>query len=253
VNPEPKTVFITGASSGLGRALSLWFARRGARVWAAARRAEQLASLKAEVEAAGGPGVIEPVILDVTDSGAVRRALQSADDTIPSGLEVVVANAGVGSEMRPKRDSWPELERMLEVNVRGAAATLLALAPRMAERGRGQLVGISSIAAWVVVPRTGTYSATKAFLEVFCDGLRIDLQPFGVQVTCIFPGFVKSEITAKNRYPMPFLLETDDAADRIGRAILRRQKRFAFPWPMALAGRTARLFPKGVVARLQRR
>ena len=253
MTPEPKTIFITGASSGLGRALSLWFARRGARVWAAARRSEQLATLKAEAEAGGGPGTIEPVVLDVTDSDAVRRALQSADDSTPGGLEVVVANAGVGIEMRPKRDVWPETERMLKVNVLGAAATLLALTPRMVERGRGHLVGVSSIAAWVVPPRTGTYSATKAFLEAFCDGLRIDLQPFGVQVTCIYPGFVKSEMTAKNKFPMPFLLETDDAADRIGRAILRRQKRFAFPWPMLLAGRFAGLLPENAVALLRRR
>ena len=123
----------------------------------------------------------------------------------------------------------------------------------MVERGRGHLVGVSSIAAWVVPPRTGTYSATKAFLEAFCDGLRIDLQPFGVQVTCIYPGFVKSEMTAKNKFPMPFLLETDDAADRIGRAILRRQKRFAFPWPMVLAGRFAGLLPENAVALLRRR
>jgi short-subunit dehydrogenase len=251
VSSEPKSVFITGASSGLGRALSLWFARRGARVWAAARRSEKLASLKSE--AAAGPGAIEPVTLDVTDSGTLRRALFAADDATPGGLEVVIANAGVGAETRPKRDVWPEVERMLEVNVRAAAATLLALAPRMAERRRGQLVGISSLASGLPLPRTGAYAATKAFLEVFCDGLRMDMAPFGVQVTCIFPGFVKSEITARNKQPMPFLLETDDAADRMGRAILRRQARFAFPWPMALASWTAKRLPQAVVARLGRR
>jgi short-subunit dehydrogenase len=101
-----------------------------------------------------------------------------------------------------------------------------------------------------VTPKMGVYSATKAFLEVYCDGLHLDLKEAGVAVTCIHPGFVKSEMTAKNKFPMPFLLETDDAADRMGRAILRREKRFAYPWPMVLATRAARLVPDAVIARV---
>jgi hypothetical protein len=83
------------------------------------------------------------------------------------------------------------------------------------------------------------------------SGLHLDLKSAGVAVTCIHPGFVKSEMTAKNKFPMPFLLGTDDAADRMGRAILRREKRFAYPWPMVLATRAARLVPDAVIARVQ--
>lgn len=139
---------------------------------------------------------------------------------------------------------------MIQVNVTGAAATLATLAPNMAERGRGHLVGMSSLAAWMVTPKMGVYSATKAFLEVYCDGLHLDLKSAGVAVTCIHPGFVKSEMTAKNKFKMPFLLEADDAAERMGRAILRREKSFAYPWPMVLATRAARLMPDVVVARV---
>ena len=245
---EPRNVLVTGASSGLGRALALWFARRGARVWAAARRTELLDTLAADPTAR--PGTIVPLQLDVSDVAAIRRVLPEIDSQADGGLDVVIANAGVGGEANPRKDTWEKVERMIQVNVTGAAATLATLAPRMAERGRGHLVGMSSLAARIVTPKMGVYSATKAFLEVYCDSLHLDLKGAGVAVTCIHPGFVKSEMTAKNKFKMPFLLETDDAADRMGRAILRRQKSFAYPWPMVLASQAGRLVPEAVIARV---
>ena len=176
--------------------------------------------------------------------------LPEVDGQADGGLDVVIANAGIGGEANPRKDTWEKVERMIQVNVTGAAATLATLAPHMAERGRGHLVGMSSLAAWMVTPKMGVYSATKAFLEVYCDGLHLDLKSAGVAVTCIHPGFVKSEMTAKNKFKMPFLLEADDAAERMGRAILRREKSFAYPWPMVLATRAARLVPDVVVARV---
>jgi len=252
VAAEPRSVFITGASSGLGHGLALWFARRGARVFAAARRVDRLQALAAD--SGRGPGSIEPVAVDVGDTAAIRKALLRADDAVQGGLDLVIANAGVGGNTNPRREeTWALVERMLQVNVVGAAATLSALAPRMVERKRGHLVGMSSIAAWVVAPRSGTYTATKAFLEVYCEGLRLDLRGTGVAVTSIHPGFVKSEMTAQNKAPMPMLLETEDAVERMGRAILRRPARFAFPWAMAMAARTAQLLPEGLRARVIRR
>jgi len=252
VAPEPRSVFITGASSGLGHGLALWFARRGARVFAAARRVERLQALAGDPKR--GRGSIEPVSVDVADSAAIRQALFRADDAVEGGLDLVIANAGVGGNTNPRKgETWPLLERMLMVNVLGAAATLDALARRMVERRRGHLVGISSIAAWVVAPGSGTYTATKRFLEIYCAGLRLDLQGTGVAVTSIHPGFVKSEMTAPRKTPMPMLLETDDAVERMGRAILRRPKLFAFPWPMALVARAAQWAPESVRARAMRR
>jgi short-subunit dehydrogenase len=248
VNDSPRNVLVTGASSGLGRSLALWFARRGATVWAAARRTELLQSLAADSSAR--PGSIVPLSLDVSDVTAIRRVLPEIDSKADGGLDVVIANAGVGGEANPRKDTWDKVERMIQVNVIGATATLATLAPRMAERGRGHLVGISSLAGWIVTPKMGVYAATKMFLQVYCDGLHLDLKSAGVAVTCINPGFVKSEMTAKNKFKMPFLLETDDAADRMGRAILRGEKRFAYPWPMVLATRAARWVPDAVVARV---
>src|SRR5450432_1945967 len=240
-------VVITGASSGLGRALCLWFARRGARVYAAARREEQLDSLKAE--ASKGPGEVVPVRLDVAQTDAVVAKLRALDDATPGGIDLVVANAGIGGMLNGQRAEWPDIERMLRVNVLGATATLAALAPRMAERRKGHLVGVSSLAAWLVVPRFAVYGASKLYLQTYCAGLKMDLEAAGVRVTSINPGFVKSEMTVNNRFAMPFLLETDEAADRMGRAILRGDARFAFPWQTAWLTRLASLLPGWLVAR----
>jgi short-subunit dehydrogenase len=242
-----KNVVITGASSGLGRALSLWFARRGARVYAAARREEQLQTLKAE--AASGPGEVVPVPMDVSDTDAVVTTLRALDDATPGGMDLVVANAGVGGRLTGARTEWRDIAPMLQVNILGATATLTALAPRMAERRRGHLVGMASLAGWIVVPRFGAYGATKRYLQTLCAGMRMDLAPFGVRVTSLNPGFVKSEMTVNNRVPMPFLLETDDAADRMGRAILRGDALYAFPWQMAWLTRLGALLPSALIAR----
>src|SRR5262249_26657272 len=104
VNESPRNVLITGASSGLGRALALWFARRGAKVWAAARRMELLETLAADHSSA--PGTIVPLVLDVSDIAAVRRVLPEVDATADGGLDVVIANAGVGGEANPRKDTW---------------------------------------------------------------------------------------------------------------------------------------------------
>lgn len=243
-------VVITGASSGLGRALSLWFARRGARVYAAARREEQLASLKAEASA--GPGQVVPVRLDVAQTDTVVATLRALDDATPGGIDLVVANAGVGGRLAGAQTEWATIAPLLQVNVLGATATLTALAPRMAQRKKGHLVGVASLAAWIVVPRFGVYGASKTYLQTFCAGLRMDMAPYGVLVTSINPGFVKSEMTADNRFPMPFLLETDDAADRMGRAILRGDALFAFPWQMAWLTRLGALLPRWLTSRTMR-
>jgi short-subunit dehydrogenase len=244
-------VVITGASSGLGRALALWFVARGARVYAAARREDRLAALAAE--AARGPGSVVPVRLDVAEVDTIGERLRALDDAAPGGIDLVVANAGIGGMLPAHRAEWTAIERMLRVNVLGATATLAALAPRMAERRRGHLVGISSIAAWIVIPRFGVYGASKRYLQTYLAGLRLDLATAGVRVTCINPGFVKSEMTEGNRFPMPFLLDTADAADRMGRAILRGDANYAFPWQMAWLTRLGQLLPSRLVARAMAR
>lgn len=225
-----RTALITGASSGLGRGLALWYARRGVRVYAAARRRAELDSLADEARAANG--LIEPVELDVAQADATLARIREID-AASGGLDLVVANAGYGRETFGTRLKWDTVRQVIDVNVTGAAATLSAVLPQMVERKRGHLVGVASLAAFRGLPGNAAYSGSKAFLSIFCESLRVDLKGSGVNVTCIYPGFVRTDMTSRNKHPMPFLLEPDEAVKLMARAIARRQAQYAFPWQMA--------------------
>ncbi len=235
-----RTALVTGASSGLGRGLALWLAKRGVRVFAAGRRQPQLQALAAEAQAASV--TIEPVALDVTKADAARERIRALDAEC-GGLDLVVANAGVGGTTNAKRLQWERVRAIIDTNVTGAAATLCAVLPEMVERGRGHLVGVSSLAAYRGLAGHAAYSASKAFLGTFMESLRVDLRGTGVRVTCIYPGFVKSELTASNTFPMPFLMETHDAVERMGRAIIRGEAEVSFPWQLAVPTRLAKVLP----------
>jgi short-subunit dehydrogenase len=245
-----RRALVTGASSGIGRSLARWLAARGVTVIAAGRRRANLEQLRDEAARTGG--AIEPLELDVTelaDVAAARERLRELDAR-DGGLDLVVANAGVGQLTSALKFDWGACESVLRVNVLGAAATLTAVLPGMLERGRGHLVGIASIAAVRGLPQNAAYGASKAFLRSFMESLRLDLAGTAVKTTCVFPGFVKSEMTAGNRFPMPFLLETDEAAAKIGRAIFAQQAELWFPWQMALPARALALLPSSLYVRL---
>jgi short-subunit dehydrogenase len=181
----------------------------------------------------------------VADTGATVERIRAIDREC-GGLDLVIANAGTGELTPAWRTDWPTVERILRVNVMGAAATLSAALPGMVERDRGHLVGISSIAAFRGMPRASAYSGSKAFLTVFLQSLRVDLTGTGVAVTTIHPGYVKTEMTASNK-SMPLVLETAEACERMGRAIVRRTGEYSFPAPTAIAGRLTAMIPDGVM------
>lgn len=243
-----RTALITGASSGLGRGLALWFASRGTHVYAAARRAEELKSLAKQAP----EGLVTPVVLDVSDADATFARVQALD-VEAQGLDLVIANAGVGDETYGKRIKWDVLSRMLKVNVQGAAATLTGALAGMVERKRGHLVGVASLAAFRGFPRSAGYCGSKAFLSIFLEGLRVDVKPLGVKVTCVYPGFFKSEMTDKNRFKMPFMIETQDAVDRTAKAISRGSERVLYPWQTALGARALASLPLGAYHSIARK
>jgi short-subunit dehydrogenase len=238
-----RTALVTGASSGLGRGLALWFARRGVKVYAAARRRENLEALANEALAAGAH--IEPVELDVAHVDNTLASLRELDAS-SGGLDLVIANAGVGIETNARRLKWEQVKQTIDVNVTGAAATLCAVLPQMVERKRGHVVGVASLAAYRGLGRNAAYSASKAYLSTFMESLRVDLRGSGVNVTCIYPGFVKSEMTAQNKFTMPFLLETEEAVELMGKAILRGETQYAFPWQMARLMGLVRTLPNAL-------
>ncbi|HEY8212446.1 MAG TPA: SDR family NAD(P)-dependent oxidoreductase [Myxococcaceae bacterium] len=235
-----ENALITGATSGIGRGLAAWFARRGTRVWACGRREAELGALRDEVARAGGR--LEVVAMDVSRAQETIQRIQEIDRGC-GGLDLVIANAGIGTATPAKKIQWADVEQMIGVNVTGAAATLTAALPGMVERNRGHLVGITSIAAYRGLSRMAGYCASKAYLATFCESLRVDLARTKVRVSRIHPGYVKSEMTAKNPFKMPFLMETDAAVEGIGRAILRETREFVIPWQWRPTMSAVRMLP----------
>ena len=243
---DARTAFITGASSGIGKALALRLAREGVEVGLAARRTEQLEGVAQLIRQSGGRAQV--FALDVRQPKAVFETMQRADD-IMQGIDLVIANAGLANNRRAQKFRWAECEDMLAVNVTGAAATLTALLDRMIARDRGHLVGVSSLAGMRALPGMAAYTATKAFLSRFLEGLRIDLSGSNVHITDVRPGFVSSEMTEHYKttgQPMPFLVSAEAAANIITESIISKEPVIAFPWQMKRLMQTATLLPETV-------
>jgi short-subunit dehydrogenase len=235
-----KVAFVTGASSGIGAGLAKRYGARGYAVGLAARRVDRLEQVAAEVRASGGRALVCPC--DVGDRSAVHRAVASTVEAF-GPIELLVANAGV-SELTPARGlDGGHVARLLSVNFLGAVYAVEETLPSMLDRGDGRLVAVGSVAGYGGIPRTAAYSASKGALHNFFESLRVDLRGTGVSVTVITPGYVKTELTEKNRHPMPFIMELDDALDLMVRAIDDRRRLLLFPRPLSTLVWLAQVFP----------
>jgi short-subunit dehydrogenase len=237
---KDKVVFVTGASSGIGRALALELGRRGARVGLLARRAEALVELAGEVERAGGEALA--LTADVRDADEVKKAAERLRERW-GRIDVLVANAGMSTTTAGTDLDAGEACEVIAINVNGVVNSVAAVLPSMIERGEGQLVAISSLAAYRGLPKSGAYSASKAAVSTLFESLRVDLVKSGIDVTVIHPGFIRTPMTAGRKKRLPFLLEVDDAALRILRAIERRARTYAFPWQLATIVRLLKYAP----------
>lgn len=245
-----KVVLITGASSGIGRALALELARRGASLGLLARRREALEELVAEIERGGGHAIALPA--DVKSAEAVQEAADGLRARF-GRIDVLVANAGVGATTSAADLCAGEVAEVININVLGAVNSVTAAVPEMVARGSGQLVAISSLAAYRGLPKSAAYCASKAALSSFFESLRVDLRGTGVAVTIIHPGFIKTPLTAGRQSAMPFLMELDDAAEKIVRAIEMRRTSYAFPWQLASIVRFGMILPNFLYDRLASR
>jgi short-subunit dehydrogenase len=238
----PKSVFITGASSGLGRGLALHYASKGAIVHAAARRKDELTKLAAEA----APGTIVPLPLDVQDHEALVAAIHAAEAAAGGALDLIIANAGIGQPTSARKMDWKVVRKIMDVNVTSACVTIAAALPKMIEENRGHVVAVSSLAAFRGMPGNASYCASKAALHVWMESVRVDLIKTGVRATTIYPGFVRTEMTAKNKYRMPFLMDLDDAVRVMTRGLARGAPTIAYPLPMVAITRTLGALPRGL-------
>jgi short-subunit dehydrogenase len=235
---------LTGASSGIGRSLARRLA--GDPLALVARRKALLDTLAAEIEAAGGEALALPC--DVTDRAQVADAVAAAEARF-GPIERLIANAGGGRSTDVESFAAAEVEQMLALNVVGVANCIEAVLPGMLARRQGHIVVTSSLAAWRGLPGAAAYSAAKAALTAMMESLRIDLAPYGIDVTVLSPGFVRTKPGKKGK---PFQIGLEQATARMARAIRARRKAYAFPLPLVLGAGLGRLLPAPLYDRIMR-
>ena len=247
-------VFITGASSGIGQALALRYYQAGWRLALAARRVPEM---QAWLEAQGIPSDSAQCYgADVSDANSIIAAACEciAEQGVP---DVVIANAGISIGMDTSvRDDLKVFDQVMSTNVIGMAATFHPFIAAMKSRAQAQgspsagtLVGIASVAGIRGMPGHAAYCASKAAAISYCESLRGELKPEGFRVVTLAPGYIKTPLTSKNRFPMPFLMSADDFAHQAYQAIEQGASFKVIPTPMAWVARLLRILPDALFDR----
>ncbi len=245
----PLRVFITGASSGIGEALAVYYAERGATLGLVSRRRQALEDLDARL---GGRHAIYAA--DVADSVAMRAA--ASDFSARFGPpDIVIANAGISvGTLSECAEDLEAFRRVMETNVVGMAATFSPFIPAMqSAMGDGRkrrLVGIASVAGIRGLPGAEAYSASKAATIAYLESLRLEMRLTGIPVVTVVPGYIRTPMTDVNAYPMPFLLDAPVAARRFAKAIERGTSYTVIPWQMGWVAKLLRALPNWLYDRL---
>jgi short-subunit dehydrogenase len=236
---------ITGASSGIGWALARQLAALGCKVGLVARRQEKLEALTQEIRASAGTAAW--AVADVGNRVQTVAAICGLATQL-GPVDLLIANAGLGMPTKLDPMNVADIEEMFRVNTLGVTYAIEAVLPVMLRRSHGHLAAVSSLAAYKGMPGESAYCASKAAINCYLEGLRIHLRDKGIAVTTLCPGFVRTPMTAVNAFHMPWLLEADEAARRIVRALHRRRKVYNFPWQTSLLIKLTRWLPDWVMA-----
>ena len=228
---SPRTVLITGATGGIGAALAQSYARPNRTLILHGRDASRLAVLTTKCEASGARVI--GLTFDLRDAPAAVQALRRISTQEP--IDLAIVNAGV-TRMMQDGDQVESLEtarEVLAVNLDGALATVAGVLPEMRRRRAGQIALVSSLAAYVGLPKVPVYCASKAALRAYGEALRLWLAPQGIAVNVVLPGFVQTEMTTRVAGPKPALMSPERAATKIRRGLERNRARIAFPRSLA--------------------
>lgn len=217
---------ITGAGSGLGRQLALELAANGTAIAAVDRREEGLRTLEDTLRARGQ--TCAWAVADVTGADALQETVAGLEERL-GPIDLAIANAGIGRETSGLFLHAGDLADVIGVNLIGVTNTLAAVVPGMLRRRRGHVVGISSLSSLRGLPRMLGYAASKAAVNSLFEGLRTEVEPYGVNVTVVCPGWIRTPMTANVPVAMPHLLEVEDAARTIVWAIRKKKSFHAFP------------------------
>lgn len=239
-NMTNDSIWIVGASSGIGREVARQLADKGKNVIISARTADALAEF-----AASKPDALSALPLDVTDKASVTAAvdrLYAAD----AGPETVLLNAGSYQPMSFDHFSADKAVHLMDVNYFGVVRVIEQLLPRFLERKAGRIIVVASVAGYQGLPLALAYGPSKAALINLCEALRVELEGSGVTIQLVNPGFVKSPLTAGNKFKMPFLMEVEDAASRIIRGMEDNAFEIAFPRRFACILKFIRMLPYAI-------
>lgn len=231
-------VFITGASSGIGQALAQHYAKEGAIIGLAARRADLLTTLQNSL-----PSETAIYPLDVRNAEALEKAAQDFIARFGSP-DIVIANAGVSAgTLTENKDDINTFKGVIDINLLGMVHTFQPFIKSMKQAKKGSLVGIASVAGIRGLPGAGAYSASKAAVITYLESLRVELAPEGVHVTTIAPGYIKTPMTDINQYAMPFLMAPEVAAKKFAQAIAKKKRFIVIPWQMGWLARIMKCLP----------
>lgn len=235
----PGVGWVTGASKGIGRALSFELCARGWIVIASARNAEALAAVAA---AARGPGRIVPAPLDITDPEAARAVVAAAVSSF-GPIDLAILNAGMHIPTRIVDFNRDEVAKVVDTNFMGTMNCFAAVLPGLLARGRGEIAVMASMTGYAGLPTAAAYGATKAALISFSESVRPELERHGISMRLVSPGFVDTPLTRRNRFPMPFLISPEKAAQLIIKGLRKRRFEIAPPRAMAFFTKLLRLMP----------
>ncbi len=251
---DPRVILITGASSGIGEALALEYADRGVFLALSGRDGARLDGIGARCRAKGAD--VETRVLDVTNDTAMERWITDLAAQRP--LDLVIANAGI-SAGAGGGESEEQARHVFTVNLGGVLNTVFPAIEAMLAQidtkdgQRGQIAVMSSLAGFRGFPGAPAYCASKAAVKVHGEALRGELHHQGIGVTVICPGYVRSRMTEKNKFPMPLLMNSERAARIIRRGLARNRARIAFPWRMYFLAWLFATLPPGLTDPLLRR
>ncbi|HEV2571416.1 MAG TPA: SDR family NAD(P)-dependent oxidoreductase [Beijerinckiaceae bacterium] len=239
-------VVITGAGSGIGAALAHAYAQSGVRLSLCGRNSARLDIIAEACRAAGAEVAIG--ICDVTEADVLQRWLETIDDERP--VDLLIANAGIGGAgtlTKDQAEPGAVARQVIEVNTIGVVNTLTPLLPRFIARKTGSIAIISSVAGFLGLPDSPSYSASKAATTTYGEALRRLLKPRGINVTVVSPGYVETAMSASLPFHRPFLWSAEKAARVIQAAIAKGRGELIFPWQFRFAIRLARVLPTRVV------
>jgi short-subunit dehydrogenase len=244
MSDQPRSVLITGASSGIGEALAQAYAAPGVFLALSGRNKKRLEKVADACRAAGAR--VDARVVDVANRDATARWIEAVDDDTP--LDLIIANAAISagtSGMDAETQYDAQAREIFSVNLAGVLNTVHPVLPRLRKRRQGQIAFVSSVAAYRGLPGTAAYCASKAAVKIYGEAWRGWLAKDGIRVSVICPGFVVSRMTAANKFPMPFIMSAEKAAGIIKRGLARNKARIGFPFPMHTVSWLMGVLPPG--------